>query len=167
LITSLARLANRLVPGRQNIAASLTGVFLGTFLGLCLIVWSSRTSPVVINSVYELKAGASHGGHIDIIFDIDRLRECPSETSRWLWTWVDRDGVRMRQYFPMPDTSANVTALGKNQHFILSLPLPVGIWPGDWFYFAKTIEHCSFLSSIFPPRTLVTPEIPIRIIDTP
>ena len=156
-------LAARLLFRWQNLLAGVGGVLIGGVVGFSLLLWSSRTAPLIIRSVYELDGVVAQGGHLDIVFDIDRLRDCPSETSRWLWTWVDQDGRRMRQFFPLVSTPTAITDAGLDQHFILSVPLPAGIWPGEWFYISRTIEHCPLLPSLFRPYIHESPDIPIHI----
>ena len=86
-----------------------------------------------------------------------------SETSRWLWTWIDHDGTKIKQFFPLTNTSTTVTDAGENQKFIVSIPLPAGIWEGTWFYWAKTVEHCSFLPALFRSPIRETPDIAVQI----
>ena len=155
-----------LAASQRNIAAGCSGLTLGSILGLGLILWSNRSSPVIVNTAYEVE-DANRAGQINILFDIDRTRDCPSETSRWLWTWVEKGGTRIKQYFPLPSSPTTITGIGYDQRFILSLPVPSGVWAGDWYYWSKTVENCSFLPSFFRAQIIETPEIPIRITDAP
>jgi len=151
---------------RQNMIVGLVGMTLGSGLGFFLLVWTGQRPPVIVHSAYALNGVAARGGHLDIFFELDRQRDCPTETSRWLWTWVDHDGVKVKQFFPLTNTSTTVTDAGENQEFILSLPLPAGLWEGTWFYWAKTVEHCRFLPVLFRSPIRETPDIAVQITDT-
>jgi hypothetical protein len=109
------------IPGRSNILAGLAGLFLGSVAGFGLILRAHRTSPIIIYSAYELDGVVQLGGHLDLLFDVDRTRDCPSQTSRWLWTWVKRDNNFVRQYFPLSNSNASITEAGSAQKFILSM----------------------------------------------
>jgi hypothetical protein len=120
----------RFVPGRSNILAGLAGLLLGSVAGFGLILRAHRISPIIIYSAYELDGVVPLGGHLDLLFDVNRTRDCPSQTSRWLWTWVKRDNKLIRQYRPLSNSNASITDAGSAQKFILSMPIPAGIWPG-------------------------------------
>jgi hypothetical protein len=155
------------VPGRSNILAGLAGLFIGSAAGFSLILRAHRTSPVTIYSAYELDGVVHPGGHLDLLFDVDRTRDCPSQTSRWLWTWVRHDNEFIRQYFPLTSSNASITDAGTTEKFILSMPIPVDIWPGEWFYTAKTIERCPIIPGLENSKILQAPDIPVRVVDDP
>jgi hypothetical protein len=71
----------------------------------------------------------------------------------------------MKQYFPLTSSNTTITNTGRGQHFILSLQLPPGLWAGEWYYFAKTVEHCSLLPALSHVKILETPQIPVQIVD--
>lgn len=148
---------------RRNLLAGAVGLLIGSLSGCVLIVWTNRMTSVVIHEAHELDATAPRHGHLDLYVDLDRNRDCPSETSRWLWTWVDHNGERIKQYYPLVNTITTLSDIGRNQRFILSLPVPPGIWPGDWFYWSKTTEHCSLLPSLFRSAIRESIDIPVRI----
>ncbi len=150
---------------RQNIIAGLSGVLLGGLFGCTLILGSNHASPVVMHEEHEVDGRAPRNGHLDLYVDMDRNRDCPSETSRWLWTWVDHEGERLKQFYPLVNTSTTISDLGHNQHFILSIPIPPGVWTGQWYYWSKTVEHCSLLPSLFRSPVRETSDIPVRIFD--
>ncbi len=149
---------------RRNIIAGLAGLVLGSISGYALILWSNRNAPVIVHDEHEIEGDVSSSGHIDIYVGLDRLRDCPAETSRWLWTWVNHDGMRIKQFFPLFSSSIALTDVGRDQHFILTVPVPRGVWPGHWFYWSKTIEHCSLFPAMFRSPIRESADIPIRII---
>ena len=150
---------------RQNTIAALTGLFIGSLVGSALILWTNRVIPVVLHEAYEIDGRAPRNGNLQIYVNLDRNRDCPSETSRWLWTWVDYDGERIKQFYPLLNTTTSLSELGRDQRFILTVPIPQGIAPGQWYYWSKTVEHCSFLPSLFRPTILESSDIPVQILD--
>ncbi len=149
---------------RQNLIAGLAGLLIGSLVGCALILWTNHVTPVVVHEVHEIDGIAPRNGHLELYVDMDRNRDCPAETSRWLWTWVDHDGERIKQFYPLVNTTTTLSDIGRNQRFILSIPVPPGVWPGEWFYWSKTIEHCSFLPSFFRSVIRESSDIPVRIV---
>ena len=150
---------------RQTIVAGLSGLLLGSLCGCALIIFSDRRAPVLLHEERELRDIVTQNGHIDLYIDLDRTRDCPAETSRWLWTWIDVGGQHLKQYFPLMNTTTTLSKVGHDQQFVLSLPVPSGVWPGNWFYWSKTVEHCPFLSSLFRNPTRESQSIPVRVVD--
>lgn len=157
----------RTLMSRRNIIAGLLGLLLGSISGYVLIVWSNRNSAVIIRDERELDGSTTRNGSLDIYVELDRSRDCPAETSRWLWTWVEHNGERIKQFYPLANSATTITDTGLDQHFILSIPIPPGVWPGEWFYWSKTTEHCSFLPSLFRPQVRESVDIPVRIREEP
>ena len=148
---------------RQDLLAGITGLLLGSLSGCAIILWSHNTDPVVVHEVHELDGSAPRNGHLDLYVDLDRTRDCPSETSRWLWTWVEHDGQRLKQFYPLVNTTTTLSDLGHDQHFILSIPVPPGVWPGEWFYCSKTIEHSPLLPNLIHSMIRESLDIPVHI----
>jgi hypothetical protein len=166
-MSSWLAMRTRLLPERADVRAGLAGLLIGAVSGFGFILWSHRSSPVTLYSAFEVDGVVSRSGHLDLQFNIDRTRDCPSQTSRWLWTWINRNTGRIRQYFPLTNSNTTITSPGDMQRFVLSLPMPPGIWPGDWFYTSKTVEHCSIIPGLESSKILQTPDIPVRVIDDP
>ena len=150
---------------RHTVLAGLGGLILGSVFGCALIVWSHQGAPVIVHEEREIGGTAVRNGHIDLYVELDRNRYCPSETSRWLWTWAEKEGQRVKQFYPLVNSTTALSGLGDDQHFILSIPVPPGVWAGDWFYLSKTAEHCSFIPSLFRSSTRQSGNIPVRILN--
>ena len=150
---------------RQTVLAGVSGLMLGSIIGCLLIVWSHQGAPVIVHEEHEIDGTALRNGHIDLYVELDRVRDCPSDTSRWLWTWTEKDGQRIKQFYPMVHSTTAPSDLGDAQHFIIRIPVPSGVWAGNWFYFSKTFEHCSLLSGLFRNPTRESGNIPVRILD--
>ncbi|WP_158746094.1 hypothetical protein [Acidisphaera sp. L21] len=129
-----------------------------------MIVWTNRISPIVIHEAQEVDGVATRNGHIDLYFEFDRTRDCPTDTSRWLWTWVDHNGTRIKQFYPLLNTTTTLTDVGRDQRFILTIPIPPGVWQGQWYYWSKTVDHCSLLAGLFQSRIRESNDIPIQIV---
>lgn len=149
---------------RQTIIAGMTGLLLGSFCGCALIVWGHQYDPVIIREERMIDGQARPNGHIDLYVELDRLRDCPSETSRWLWTWVERDGQRTKRFYPLLSTTTTLSNIGHDQHFILSIPVPGGVTPGDWFYWSKTAETCLFPLNLLHNAIQESSDIPVQIV---
>jgi hypothetical protein len=149
----------------QNVIAGAVGLALGSLLGSLIILWDSRYAPVVVHEEQALSATAIRNGHIDLYFEVDRVRACPATTSRWLWTWTDHGGMKVKQFYPVSGWASGLSDIGRDQRFILSVPIPAGIPAGQWFYWARTVEHCPWLPNLFRLPVRESTDIPIRIID--
>ena len=152
---------------RRNILAGITGLLLGSASGYALIIWTNRNSPVIVHDEHSVGSATLGSGHIDIFIDLDRVRDCPAETTRWLWTWVTHNGRQIKQFYPLADSATSLSDPGRDQQLILSLPIPVGVKPGQWFFWSKTIEHCSLFPSLFRSPVRESADIPVSIVEDP
>ena len=163
MTSTLALLARSLVC-RRNVSAGLCGLIIGCTFGYGVIVWGNRSGSVIMHDEHEVGSHAVVNGHIDLYLDLDRVRGCPAETSRWLWTWVENGEDRIKLFYPLTNSATTLTDVGSGQKLILSVPVPRGIWPGQWFYRSKSVEHCSFLQDLFHSTVRESRDIPIRIV---
>ena len=148
---------------RQNVIAGMTGILTGGILGYGFIIWSNCGAPVIVHDEHEIGSFVAINGHVDLYVNLDRTRDCPSETSRWLWTWIDNNGSRIKLYYPLMNSSTTLTDVGQDQKFVVSMPIPAGIWPGQWYYWSKTVEHCSLFANLLHPQIRESSSIPIYI----
>ena len=146
---------------RQNLVAGLAGLLIGSIFACVLILWNGPPSTVIMREERALEETARSNGHLDLYMNLDRVHDCPSETSRWLWTWVEHDGQQIKQFYPLINTTTTLSELGRSQEFILSIPIPPGVWPGEWHYWSKTVEHCPFSRN----SVRESGNIPIQIVD--
>lgn len=95
---------------------------------------------------------AMRDGRLSIYTKVDRQRACHSETSYWLFSMVDHGAERVRLwvpiagYGPLPIADLGVTS------YVLSVPLPSGLWPSQWFWITDRVEYCGLLGWMFPRR---------------
>ena len=167
VVRTLVTLLLRDPACRRNILAGITGLLLGSASGYALILWSNRNAPVIVHDEHSVGAATLRSGHIDIFIDLDRMRDCPAETSRWLWTWVTHEGRQIKQFYPLASSATSLSDPGRDQRLILSLPIPAGVQPGRWFFWSKTIEHCSLFPSLFRSPIRESADIPISIVADP
>lgn len=139
-------------------------IIFGGGIGLGLLAYAvdnSTREPVVVSNLREDDGIVVRGGTIDLVADVRRARYCPSETQRFLWRWMDRDGERVPQFVPLASTVAPIVAPPGRR--ILSLPVPAGLPAGEWQYRAVTVERCSWLPGPLAPSIWRTADVPVRI----
>jgi hypothetical protein len=137
-----------------TIAAWLFGVAIGSVFGALVLVVLERTPPVQILAASDAGEIAAHDGRIFIHYKTIRTRMCNMETTRWLYTFVTQpDGTRIRTNVPVRDSGTTVPAadLGQSEQ-ILSLELPDGLWPGEWFFQTDALDRCGILGDFAPTR---------------
>jgi len=106
---------------------------------------------------------ALRDGRLSIYTKIARTRSCRAETSHWLYTVVEHGPVdHVRLWVPIagggPIPAGDIGELS----YVLSVPLPPGLWPGKWFWVSDRIEYCGLFGTWFP-RRFETPPLPIDI----
>ncbi len=149
---------------RKSILAGAVGLALGTWFSCILILRIGDRPPVVVHQIREVSDKVGRKGHIELFVELDRKQNCPSVTSQWLWTWIDFHGERIKQFYPLASDATGPSDPGHDQKYVLSIPVPPDIWPGEWFYWSKTVENCPFLPSLFRPSTRESGNLPIRIL---
>ncbi len=159
-------------------------VRLGVVILICLFVGSAATAILMelanrdtaLRIIAQDDAGqvAMRDGRLAIYTKVDRSRACRAETSHWLFTMVpygDAGPVRLwvpiAEDGPIPTPQLGVTS------YVLSVPLPPGLWPSEWFWIADRIEYCGLFGWLFPrryesqpllidiERTRASPDVPV------
>ena len=148
-------------------AGALGGALLGLVGGTTLITAISEVQPVTIREAREVDGVAFRGGHLDLLFTIDRVRVCSAVTSRYLWRWTKVDGRSVRQLVPLETSFNGVTSVGTDQHSMLSLALPRDLPEGDWFSWSRSTAQCPSLLGFSHSIIYQTPNVPVRIIKHP
>lgn len=132
---------------------------LASYLALELLDHEPAT---IINASFNADDITYRDGSIHIFLDVRKLRECPTTTSRWLWTWVNYKGEEVKLYMPLGGGDLSEIDVGE-QRFIRSIPVPRGVWDGTWYYLERYINHCGGLLSLFHNRISEISGIPIQI----
>lgn len=116
----------------------------------------------VINSAIDANTVTYRDGRIQLYFDVARNRDCATTTTRWLWTWVTYKGDKMRIFMPLGVSLTGLTDIG-NERYLLSLPVPSGVWDGTWFYYERSSISCGGMLSLLRDTVSEIPSIPIEI----
>lgn len=154
--------------GRTLALGSSGGVLIGLVLGAALVGMLDLRVPVQVGDMREVDGITARGGRLDLLVHMDRAEPCVNLTTRFLWTWTEVDGQRMRMFVPLGSASMGVSPLaGKDQRFVLSVPIPPDLPEGEWFYRSRVVDTCPGLFQ-FPVSTLrETPDIPVQIVARP
>ena len=144
---------------------ALGGVVVGLLGGAALVLAISEAPPVAVREAREVDGVALRGGRLDLLFTIDRTRDCPVTTSRYLWRWLKVDDVPVRQFVPL-STSFNAPPLADEAgRIVISLQLPPELPEGEWFYGSRSVDYCGSFINFLNPSIRQTPDIPVRIIN--
>lgn len=146
----------------KHVVSTAVTLGLGLVVGLGVAASRQQGVPVVITDMHEADGVAARGGMIDLVLKTQRNRFCPSETQRWIWRWIEIDGQKARQFVPLVVTGAAPVA--GDGWVMLSIPVPSGMQPGDWFYRSITVERCSWLPAPFRPGVWQTPDIAVKVV---
>lgn len=144
-------------------AGAVGGVMLG-LLGGAVLITAIGDPPITIREAHETDGVVLSGGRLDLVFTIDRARQCPSITSRYLWRWIDMDGEQLRQFVPLGTSPSGITPVGENQRVMMSLAIPPDLAEGEWFYWSRTTTQCPGLFDLSNPAVHQAPDIPVRIV---
>ena len=150
---------------RTLVLGLLGGVFIGLVLGAALVVVLDLRAPVQIGDIREVDGVAVRGGRLDLLVRMDRAQDCVNVTTRFLWTWTEVDGQRVRMFVSLGSATMGVLPLvGKDQRFVLSVPIPSDLPEGEWFYRSRAVDTCLGLFQIPVSTARETPDIPVRIV---
>lgn len=148
-------------------SGALGGVVLGLLGGAAIILAIGEPPPVTIRAAQEVDGVALRGGRLDLLFTIDRTRDCPATTSRYLWRWLEVDGTSLRQFVPLGTSASASTLIGENNRVMISLSLPSDLPEGEWFYWSRSVSYCYGILSNLRPIIHQTPNIPVHITAPP
>ena len=156
---------------RRGVRATLyviVGLGLGALLVSLGIAIAERGPPTEVLSQSDAGAQvASHDNRIFLYYQVNRTRLCRVETARWLFTMVDHENDRhqvekVRAMVQLePGSAVPVSDVGVSS-FIISIPLPAGLWPAPWFLLTRSIDYCGPFAWFAPTRRETVP-IPIDL----
>lgn len=115
----------------------------------------------IINAAFNADDITYRDGSIQIFLDVNKLRECPTTTSRWIWTYVDYKGELVKRYISLGSSDLSEVDIGEHR-FIRAIPVPSGVWDGTWYYLERYVSHCGILS-LFRNHVSEIKGIPITI----
>ncbi len=141
----------------------------GALTGLGGVYVLSLRAPVLLVALREVDGLAVRGGSLDMLFTLRRTRECDAHVDRWMWQptgTTDRFGREIRRYVSLPPAANPPTENGMETTYVLSIPLPSNVIPGDWFYRSRTYDGCGWLPAMQRPSR-PSPDEPVHIGDAP
>ncbi len=143
------------------VAALVTGgLILGAAIAATILTVAERSPALKILAQADAGQVAQNDGRILIYARIDRVRSCKAEVTHWLFTLIDHDGERVRAYVPISeDGPVPLRDIGQAS-YVLSVPLPPGLWPGEWYWLESRAERCGALGWMFP---IYSESEPLRI----
>jgi hypothetical protein len=140
-------------PGSRWLFAAamiLAGLFLGAAVATLAVTLAQREPALHVLAQSDAGQVAQNDGRILIYTRIDRTRSCPVETTHWLFTQVNHGGDLVRTYVPIAeDGPVPIRELGLSS-YVLSVPLPPGLWPAEWYWLESRAETCGPLGWLFP-----------------
>jgi hypothetical protein len=128
----------------------LSGLMLGIVIATLVLVLVERSPALHILAHADAGQVAQHDGRILIYAHIDQARYCQSETTHWLFTNIKHGDETVRAYIPISeDGPVPIRELGQTS-YVLSVPLPPGLWPAEWFWLESSTEKCGPLGWLLP-----------------
>jgi hypothetical protein len=138
----------------------LCGLILGAVVATLALILAEHNPALNILAQADAGQVAQNDGRILIYTRIDRVRSCKIETTHWLFSYVDHDGERVRAYVPIAeDGPVPLRDLGQTS-YVLSVPLPPGLWPAEWYWLESRAEQCGLFGWLFP---IYSESEPLRI----
>jgi hypothetical protein len=135
---------------RYTVGMILVGLIAGSIVAAIALAVAERSPALRILAQEDAGAVAQNDGRILIFSKINRNRSCVIETTHWLFTLVDHAGETVRAYVPIAeDGPVPVHALGRTD-YVLTVPLPPGLWPGKWYWLESRTEMCGPFGSLWP-----------------
>lgn len=133
------------------------GLVLGALGSTVLMTLAERRPAIQILHQADAGGVAQNDGRILVYSAINRERSCNTETSHWLFTIVNRDGRDVRAYIPIAeDGPVPVQGMGET-NYILSVPLPPGLWPAKWYWLESRTDFCGVFGWLLPIYSESTP----------
>lgn len=152
-------LARRVLPFAVVFVIAGGGGALASYVALELLNHEPAT---IINAAFNADDVTYRDGAIQIFLDVNKLRECPTTTSRWLWTYVDYKGQVVKRYVSLGGGNLSEVDIGEHQ-FIRAIPVPSGVWDGTWYYLERYVSHCGGVLSFFRDHVSEIKGIQIQI----
>ncbi|MGI4945125.1 MAG: hypothetical protein ACRYHQ_31950 [Janthinobacterium lividum] len=138
--------------------------FIGASIGLIPYFNEVHRPAVIVEDLHELDGVAVRGGAIDLMARIDHQRQCTTNIARWLWRWRDDGaGHRVQQWIALGDPISPPVPLGDNIRYILTIPLPPSVEPGEWYYRGSAVDNCAFLPGLWAAAPRVSSDKPIVV----
>ena len=143
--------------------AFFMAIFVGLGTGALFMLAMVPRNPIIVGNVHEVDGVVVRGQWLELEFSLTRNQDCGARVERWLWHWTE-PGVK--HWVPLDMAGANPpTKIGELSRYILAVPVPISITPGDWFYWSRTYDYCGLRTVIFGENVRESANIPVHVID--
>ena len=137
--------------------------------GFSMIAWIAAKPPLTLVGVREADGISVVNGALEIQLSIIRTLQCDAHVERWMWQNTerfDRRGKPIRRWVNLPSVANPPTELDVEVTYIISIPMPSNITPGNWFYWSRSYDNCPLVPALTPkPRE--SPDVPVLVVDQP
>lgn len=158
-----------LIRFRAPLGTLIFGLLLGISLGLSLETLMFSKPPVISLGITEKEGNNGvvvAGGILETRYHFVRRRQCNSVSQTWLWKWINEGTGDKRRYF-VPLAVSPVTLSDASpviQDFVVALPLPRAVLPGEWFVRYKALDYCNIFAWMFGPSIRVSKDEPVTVL---
>lgn len=120
------------------------------------------SAPTIIQMAIDADTITYKDGNIQMYYKIMHIRRCTPSSSRYLWTYVNYQGRKLPLRIPMQNATASDPKIGTDE-FLLSMPMPPGVFDGQWYFRSITSFTCGISDFFHTERQTDTGNIPIWI----
>lgn len=140
---------------------------LGGAAGCAVVMLTTSDKPLVVADIHEVSDVVLRGGVLELDTTLRRDVDCGAFVDRWIGQDRTIDG-RARTFWYLLSRGGNPpTELHHSANYVLMLPLPASLPPGDWFYYSRTEHECNhgslLLAALFGRPVRLSRKIPFRI----
>ena len=141
----------------------LLAILVGLMGGALMVLVMVPRNPIIIGNVHEVDGVVVRGQWLELEFNLTRNQDCGAKVERWLWRWAEPE---LKQWVQLDTAGTNPpTKIGEKSRYILAVPVPSAVTPGEWFYWSRTFDYCGLRSVIFGENVRESANIPVRVID--
>jgi len=149
---------------------SLVFGVIGSASMMVFLAWwaNDRLGPPMTlgQDISPASVSAREGGTLTMQVHAAPGRMCSAQISRFLWRWdTTPKGDKVKNFFPLYSPPVPITDAVQEPIFRISLELPVGVTPGQYFYTARLSTWCGVWGILFgDDTTTATADVPITIL---
>lgn len=147
---------------------------IGIVLALIVLTLAEREPSMHVLAQADAGQAAQNDGRLLVYSKVDRVRWCKIETTHWLFTMIKHGDEDVRLLVPIVEDNGAVPVshLGVAS-YVVSVPLPAGLWPAAWFWLEYRVDYCGWVGWLFPiyseskplpidiERARVIPNVPV------
>lgn len=144
----------------------VAGAIIGATAMLAVNMSLFTRAPVISLTLEEKDGVAIAGTSIETHYRFVRNAQCNTISQTWLWKWTNEGTGAKRQYFiPLATTFVTLSDVSPLvQDFVVAVPLPATVTPGQWFIHSKGLDYCHLLAWLWGPTIRVNQDIPVTVL---